>query len=85
MLYAKRWLQCLAIAHIIGGLMLPVVVQLEIAQPYFRVFTVFSRYFWPNDCQLGRAILGGSHSVFCNSNQGCLVVNDFSQCCLGGI
>jgi hypothetical protein len=27
----------LAIAHIIGGLMLPVVVQLEIAQPYFRV------------------------------------------------
>ena len=37
MLYAKRWLQCLAIAHIISGLMLPVVVQLDIAQPYFRL------------------------------------------------
>ena len=37
MLYAKRWLQLIAIAHIIGGLMLPVVVQLDIAQPYFRL------------------------------------------------
>jgi hypothetical protein len=37
MLYAKRWLQFIALAHIIGGLMLPIVVQLDIAQPYFRL------------------------------------------------
>ncbi len=33
----KRWLQFIAIVHIVGGLMLPVVVQLDIVQPYFRV------------------------------------------------
>lgn len=37
MSYVKRWLQLIAILHIIGGLMLPVVVQLDIAQPYFKL------------------------------------------------
>ena len=37
MSYAKRWLQLIAIIHIVGGLMLPVVVQLDIVQPYFRL------------------------------------------------
>ncbi len=37
MSYAKRWLQLIAIIHIVGGLMLPVLVQLDITQPYFRL------------------------------------------------
>lgn len=31
----KRWLQLIAIAHIVLGLLLPVVVQLQLFQPYF--------------------------------------------------
>ena len=37
MLFVKNWLKIVAIAHIIGGLLLPVVVHLEIVQPYFRL------------------------------------------------
>lgn len=32
---AKRWLQVLAIIHIIGGLLLPVMVYTSLATPYF--------------------------------------------------
>jgi hypothetical protein len=32
----KRWLQLIAIAHIVLGLLLPVLVQFEIVQPYFH-------------------------------------------------
>jgi len=37
MLLVKKWLQLIALIHIIGGLMLPVVVQLEFVQPYFKL------------------------------------------------
>lgn len=33
---AKRWLQTLAIIHIIGGLLLPVMVYTPLAAPYFE-------------------------------------------------
>jgi hypothetical protein len=35
MSYAKRWLQLIAIIHIVGGLMLPVLVQLDISTALF--------------------------------------------------
>lgn len=37
MLTVKRWLQFVAIVHIVGGLLLPVVVHLELVSPYFRL------------------------------------------------
>ncbi|AUD78182.1 hypothetical protein CW740_02575 [Kangiella profundi] len=33
---AKRWLQTLAIIHVIGGLLLPVMVYTSLAAPYFQ-------------------------------------------------
>lgn len=33
---AKRWLQTLAIIHIIGGLLLPIMVYTQLAAPYFE-------------------------------------------------
>lgn len=33
---AKRWLQTLAIIHIIGGLLLPIMVYTPLATPYFE-------------------------------------------------
>ncbi|MHC9509780.1 hypothetical protein [Kangiella sp. M94] len=33
---AKRWLQVLAIIHIIGGLLLPIMVYTPLAAPYFQ-------------------------------------------------
>ena len=33
---AKRWLQTLAVIHIIGGLLLPVMVYTPLAAPYFQ-------------------------------------------------
>lgn len=43
----KRWLQCLAIGHIILGLLLPVVVQLDITLPYFM--TIAQLFAVPDD------------------------------------
>ena len=37
LLSVKYWLQFIALAHVIGGLMLPFVVQLDLVQPYFRL------------------------------------------------
>ena len=37
LLSVKYWLQFIALAHVIGGLMLPFIVQLNVVQPYFRL------------------------------------------------
>ena len=37
MTLVKTWLQLIALAHILGGLMLPFVVQLDLVQPYFKL------------------------------------------------
>ena len=36
MLVVKRWLQFVAVVHIMGGLLLPIIVHIDIVQPYFR-------------------------------------------------
>ena len=36
MLVVKRWLQLVAVVHIMGGLLLPIIVHIDIVQPYFR-------------------------------------------------
>lgn len=37
MLVVKRWLQFVAIVHIIMGLLLPIIVHIDLVQPYFRL------------------------------------------------
>ena len=37
LLRVKYWLQFVALAHVLGGLMLPFMVQLDFVQPYFRL------------------------------------------------
>lgn len=54
----KRWLQLIAFAHIVGGLLLPILVQLDLALPYFHLLAQAFAVDGQNNLGLIRFLIG---------------------------